>query len=432
MPDVIVIGAGITGLSCAWRLKRLGVDTMVLESSRRPGGVIESECVGGYLVERGPNTLLPAAANFPLLDEAGLASQIVEADRKAPRFICIDGALRKAPFGVMRAGGLLRTLAEPFIRSHSPEDESIRDFFVRRLGREAEERLVSPFVTGIWAGNTRTLSASATFPTLVEMERKHGSLLIGMMKARKPKQARRGRTSSFAAGMETLPRTLAADCSITYDTQNVGADENLRVTWTGGETQAKAIVITTPSNAAAKIIEGFLPRASDVLRNIQYAPMVVAAAAVPVPAFPKALEGFGFLVPRSEKIHILGTLFNSALFPGRAPAGQHLLTSFVGGALEPEALDWPENRIWDVVRTELRNILKLSQLPEPVKLVHRARAIPQYRIGHERAIAKLQNEIASVRGLFLAGNYIGGVSLAACIDNGERIAQEVAAFVRQT
>jgi oxygen-dependent protoporphyrinogen oxidase len=157
--------------------------------------------------------------------------------------------------------------------------------------------------------------------------------------------------------------------------------------------------------------------------------MVIASVSVRNAAFPKPLRGFGFLVPPTQKSCLLGTLFSSALFPGRAPQGYQLLTAFLGGALEPEILHWPDERLWDAVRSELRKILKLSEAPDPVTVVRRTHAIPQYKIGHERVIAELKHEIASRPGLFLTGNYIEGISVSACMDNGERTAHQVAAFL---
>src|SRR5262249_16021127 len=160
------------------------------------GGVIRSERVGEYLIEHGPNSLLPLSENFSLLDETGLTAQLIEGDRRAPRYVCIDRRLRKIPFGPLTSRALFRPPAEPFVRSKSKSDESIHDFFTRRFGDEVERRLVSPFVTGIYAGNTRDLSMSAAFPRLVELERRHGSLILGMMKSRKPKGTRKGHTCS--------------------------------------------------------------------------------------------------------------------------------------------------------------------------------------------------------------------------------------------
>jgi oxygen-dependent protoporphyrinogen oxidase len=151
---------------------------------------------------------------------------------------------------------------------------------------------------------------------------------------------------------------------------------------------------------------------------------------MPDSAFPKPLRGFGFLVPRSEKIHILGTLFSSALFPGRAPADRQLLTSFIGGAFEPSAVDWTDTRLWETASAELRAVLKTSADPQLVRIIRRHHAIPQYRIGHEHWVAALRDELECAPGLFLAGNYMDGVSVASCIETGERIARRVADYVR--
>jgi oxygen-dependent protoporphyrinogen oxidase len=274
---------------------------------------------------------------------------------------------------------------------------------------------------------------AATFPKLVEMERQHGSLLSAMLKSRKTRErTRRGHTSSFLGGMETLPRRLASRCAIVFNSQRIVVNSRLNVQWTVGESQPKAVVITTPSFRANTILEEVVPRAAQLLNQIKYAPMVIATVCLTESAFPASLKGFGFLVPRSEKLHLLGTLFSSALFPARAPQGHHLLTAFLGGALEPEVFGWPDERIWDVVQNELKIVLKTSGRPEPLRIVRRAQAIPQYQIGHERLIATLKDEIRATPGLFLAGNYMEGVSVASCMEIGERAAHDVAAFVRQS
>jgi len=430
MSDVIIIGAGITGLSCAWRLKKLGIESTILESSNRAGGVIQSERSEGYLTERGPNSLLPAAENFALLDETGLTREIIEGDSRAPRYICLNRELRKAPFGPMTVPGLLRALAEPLIRSRSPVDESVRDFFVRRVGSEAHDRLVAPFVTGIYAGDTRTLSMAATFPKIHEMERRHGSLIVGMLKTKKPKGARRGHTCSFADGMETLPRRLARDANIIYNAGSICVGPDFDVRWSSGETRTRAVVVTAPAYHVNGIIQRGFPDIAGLFGNVDYAPMVIATTSIPESAFPRPLRGFGFLVPRTENLHLLGTLFSSALFPGRAPHGRHLLTSFIGGALEREAIDWPDNQVWEIVRSELQTVLKTTSPPEPIRLVRRQHAIPQYKIGHERWLASLKNKLQRTPGLFVTGNYIEGVAVASCMETGERTARDVAAFFR--
>src|SRR4030095_11977575 len=212
MPDVTIIGAGISGLSCAWTLKKLGVDALLVEAASRPGGVIHTHRINGYQVEAGPNSCQAARPPVKLVDEAGLWDELLPPAPNAPRFVYWDGKLRKFPFGPLTYSGILRVLREPFVRSQSHVDESVRDFFVRRVGQQAHDRLVAPALTGIYAGNTANLSMAARFPKNLAVEREHGSLTRGFLKTLR----RRGKTGglsrprpkgvvfSFPQGVETL------------------------------------------------------------------------------------------------------------------------------------------------------------------------------------------------------------------------------------
>ena len=216
--DAVVVGAGITGLTCAYRLQKLGVETLVLESSDRIGGVIRTEKLHGYLVEWGPSSLLPTPHTFGFLEELGLDKDLIQADPKSPRYIAVGGRLRAVPLGPLSAGGILRGIAEPLIRSKSSGDESVAAFFRRRFGRQVHDRLVAPFVTGIFAGDTEKLSVGAVFPRILEIEQRHGSIILGMLRG-KPKtavsgKARRSTISSFPEGLETLPLRIAEGLKI--------------------------------------------------------------------------------------------------------------------------------------------------------------------------------------------------------------------------
>jgi oxygen-dependent protoporphyrinogen oxidase len=158
--------------------------------------------------------------------------------------------------------------------------------------------------------------------------------------------------------------------------------------------------------------------------------MVIAATSVPEKSFKEPLRGFGFLVPRNEGLHLLGTLFSSSLFAGRAPEGRVLLTSFVGGSFEPGAVDWPDERVWDTVCPELQRVLETSTVPEPVALYRHRCAIPQYSIGHESWVEALADELKQSPGLFITANYVQGVSVPVCIEHGARTAQAVAEYLR--
>jgi oxygen-dependent protoporphyrinogen oxidase len=427
MADVIIIGAGISGLSCAWTLKTLGIESVILEQSSRPGGVIHTGKINGYQVEYGPNALQSAPAALKLIDEAGLWDEILAPAPNAPRFVFWDGKLRKVPFGPLKASGILRALREPFVRSKSPADESVRDFFVRRVGVQIHDRLVAPALTGIYAANTANLSMAAALPKIVEMERESGSLARAFLKtlrgrktaaAEAPSRPKpKGSSFSFQEGLEVLPRRLSEQLNIQYNVATAALN------------MAPVTVVTTPAASASRLFEAQNPQLSTLLKRVEYAPMVIAAVSVHDFSFKEPLNGFGFLVARNQGLRILGALFSSALFPGRAPKGRELLTCFVGGAFEPEAVDWPDVRIWETVCPELKGALQTSEVPEPVALFRHRQAIPQYNIGHDRWVRAVKDELKKMPGIFIASNYLEGVSVPACIEQGDRTAHAVAEYL---
>ena len=433
MTQAIVVGAGISGLTCARTLQKLGIETLVLESSQRVGGVIRSEKRNGYLLESGPTSLLPTSHTFQVIDEIGLGDDLQQADPKSPRYVCVNGELRRVPFGALTARGIARALGEPFVRSKATEDESVAHFFRRRLGPQVHDRLIGPLVTGIYAGDSEKMSVAATFPRLVEIERDYGSLIVGMMRApKKTKQVktvsttngshpRRSVVSSFPDGMETLPKRLAEGLNIQLGSAGV------RI---GKTVQAPATIITTPAYDAAEIVESFNSDLAGLLRQVSYAPIVLAATSIADDTMQAPVRGFGFLVPRSERLNVLGTVFNSSLFLDRAPNGHQLLTSFVGGALKPEVYDWPDGRVWDVVCAELKSVLKLQLQPEPVAVFRHRRAIPQYGLDHLRWRRALNTELGRCPGLFIAGNYLEGVSVPACMEQADKMAHTVAEYLQ--
>ena len=169
-----------------------------------------------------------------------------------------------------------------------------------------------------------------------------------------------------------------------------------------------------------------------MLGSVEYAPIVVATTSMPLSSLSRPLSGFGFLVPQSERLVLLGTIFSSLLFTGRAPEGRLLLTSFLGGVNKPEVFDWPDERIWESVSSELKRLLTSSIRPEPLAIFRHRRAIPQYNIGHRQRVDAIAAELAKVRGLFVTGNFLHGVSVPACMEHGDNAATAVAEFLRTT
>ena len=427
-PDVVVVGAGITGLTCAYRLRKLGIESVVLEKGDRIGGVIRSERINGHLVEWGPSSLLPTPHTFALLEELGLGDELEQADPKSPRYIVVNGRLRPIPLGPLSFGGILRAFAEPLVRSRSEGDESVAGFFRRRFGAEIHDRLAGPFVTGIFAGNTEKLSVGSVFPRMLEIEQRHGSIIWGMLRGGKSNSApagsskpRRSTISSFPEGMETLPRRVGD--GLTIQTRCSG----IRI---GSDIQARATVLAVPAYSAVEVLRDMHPTLAEILQTIDYAPVVVAAASLPLSSLPAPMRGFGFLVPAAERLTILGTIFNSLLFSGRAPDDRLLLTSFLGGALKPEVFDWPDDRIWDSVCSELKRVLKSSIQPEPVTIVRHRRAIPQYNIGQRQRVESIAAELARIPGLFVTGSFLHGVSVPSCMEHGDNTARAVSEFLR--
>ena len=396
---------------------------MVIESDTRPGGVVRSHTEDGYLVESGPNSILPTADFVAEIEDAGLGDELIAAPPHSPRFIYVGGKIRRAPW-VLSPLGIGRALLEPFIPWGYEESESVESFFIRRFGREVHDRLAAPFIGGVYAGDTSNVSLQAAFPHLQDLERQYGSVVMGMIRGKR--SGPRYGLSSFRRGMGTLPEGLAAGLNIRCGTPATKLTPGWRVDFGDEGAQARVVVLAVPSYVGSELLGTISPGMTELLGSVWYAPIVVAAMSVPITEFSGSLNGFGFLVPRTEGIQVLGTLFSSSLFPGRSPADHALMTSFIGGALLPEVVDWSDDRIWDVVSREVETVLSLrAGSSKPVRLFRQPRAIPQYQLGHSEWLSWVKTKINELPGLFLTGNYLEGVSVPASMEHGQRTADAV-------
>lgn len=444
---VLVIGGGISGLSAAWFLRRRGMAVRVLESQDRVGGVIGTERGGGYLVELGPNSTLqkPGAdedALGRLVAETGLSGRLVTAAPAARnRFVMRGGrlhALPASPLDFLRSplfssSAKLRLLGEPFV-GRGKGEETIAEFAERRLGREFLDYAIAPFVSGVYAGDPGKLSVRAAVPKVYELERKYGSLIVGAI-ARGARGAGGppGRLVSFDAGMATLPKTIAQNlevrtgCRVVALGRHEGAWE---VRWQSqsraGAERAGHVVLALPADAAADLLEPLSPEAAGLLRAVPYAPIVTAAVVYQRRQVGHPLDGFGFLVPRSEDAGLLGGLFSSTLFAGRAPADTVLLTAFMGGATDPGAVMQDDETLTRRIVDDLARTLDIAGEPLTVRLTRQPRAIPQYTLGHLDRMARLDALLAPFGGLHLGASWRGGISVADCVKNGESLAARVA------
>jgi protoporphyrinogen/coproporphyrinogen III oxidase len=443
----IVVGAGISGLACAYALRKAGVDAHVLEASARAGGVIASEVRDGFLLELGPQSFSDTSELRSLCTELGIAGQLVEAPPRAPRYVLIDGTLRAVPLNPasMLTSSLLsartkwRIARDAFGTSHAPEeDESIAAFVRRKFGEQLLDRLVAPFVSGIYAGDPERISLPAAFPQLYKAAKSEGSVIRGMMRAAKTRKGPRERPTllSFRGGNEMLVRALAEkigshlrlDAEVLgivarRETQSVRFEVRFRQAGGDQIVVSERLLLATPADVAGALLRDVNAAFEPVLAGIEYAPVAVVSTGYRRGDVGHSLEGFGFLVPRSSGLRVLGSVWNSSLFPGRAPVGHVLLTSFVGGATDPGATELSSGDVAALVHREIAPILQIRAAPAFSHAQIHRRALPQYNIGHGERLMALARLRGGLPGLLLVGNYFRGPAIGDCIDLGMEAAE---------
>ena len=447
MSRIGVLGAGISGLTAAYQLRQHGHSVQVLEATNRPGGVIRSETTDGFLVEHGPNSLRPSPLLEKTIQSLSLDEERVWAnDAASTRYIVRDGHPLPLPTSVgeflttnlFSSYAKLRLLGEPFVGRSSDPEESLADFTRRRLGPDVLDYAVAPFVGGVYAGDPEQLSARHAFERLVEWEDEYGSLFWGAMRSAGESSSDVDVPSglfSFQQGIETLPRALAEalEDSIQYETPVTGLHQN-------GDTWSVSVDAPTSapkSQTFDDLICTFplhqlntLSLSSSVdlspLTDVPYPPVQVVALGYPSSAVSHPLDGFGMLVPPVENDYdILGTLFSSTLFPGRAPVDHALLTTFVGGARAPELASRDADAIQSIVERDLDRLLGITGDPVFSRHVHWPRAIPQYVLGYGAVKDTLTALEETTPGLYFAGNYRQGVAVGDAMASGATAADRL-------
>jgi len=448
-----IIGAGITGLATAFNLREKQIDVTVYEKSSIPGGVIRTTCRDDWLVELGPNTIMARKPEvWELLDAVGLSDRVIFAnDRSKNRYIVKNGNPCPLPLsfvdfittGLFSWPSKLGLFREPFIKPMDADDESVARFFERRFGREAVRYAVDPFVAGIYAGEADRLSMKHTFPTIFSMERKHGSVIRGAVKRKSKKgekpsvPSRKKGLINFSEGLQTLPEALSDRLghAVRFDAP-VSAIERQQHKWKleienqTAQPEHDALILTLPAhrmqklNAPPKLTESF-----EQLAGIPYVPVSVVAMGFKQSQVQHPLDGFGMLVPSIEPYNILGTLFSSTLFPGRAPDNHVLLTTFVGGGRQPDLAQRPDDKLYEIILEDLRELLGIRGDPVFSLRHNWETAIPQYNLGYDTFINVMENIDKHNPGLYLAGNFRGGVSLPDRIEQAYETAKNVELFL---
>jgi oxygen-dependent protoporphyrinogen oxidase len=425
------------------------VNITVFEALRQPGGSTRTDHADGFTCEWGPNGFLDnEPATLDLVERLGLTSRLVRANGNASRrFIYHHGKLRELPTkppafltsNIVPLSAKLRIAGELLVPAkRNGAEETVYEFGRRRLGESFATCLLDPMVSGIFAGNAKELSLSAVFPKMVEMEREFGGLFKALI-AKQKEAKRNGKVSggpaganatltTFKSGMGELTQTLSAQLAdrihVASAVTALRYDNGEFVLRTQDATMhADAIVLACPSYASADILKEFALDTSRALRAIPFAPVDVVCHGHPYPDVEHSLNGFGVLIPRSEGYRILGSLWSDAIFPGQAPAGQHLLRTMLGGAHDPTVVNLSDHELEMLAHTEHRVLLGVRRAPEFRRVFRHARGIAQYTLGHLERVAETEKLEQQLRGLFFTGASYRGVSVNGCAKGAFRVAE---------
>lgn len=451
MLDVVIVGGGISGLSLAFYLLKEGLrDIVLIESSREFGGKIGTLVEDGYVIEKGPNGFLdnkPYTLNLSY--QLGIDKDLIpSSDFARRRYVFVNGRLTDVPLNplsfmfspILSVRGKLRMFYEVFMPPRTDDyDETVGEFGERRLGKEFVEKLLDPMVTGVFAGDVYRLSLKASFPLIWDLERNYGGLFKALFKMAFGGKLRTGpggfsKLFSYKMGLFQLVDALVnylkgkVTLKSSETVERVAFDKDHWVIDTNKESyRAKSLVIATPSYIASSLIgDEYL---SNLLDAIEYAPIVVCAIGGYVKDGREPV-GFGFLVPKIENKTILGCLFDSQIFPGRAPSGKLLLRAMIGGRRHPWVVDFDDAFILGETVFEVESILRINLDIEKWKIFRYEKGIPQYERGHLDRVETIFSTVRkNYKGLFLHGNAYKGVGMNDCVYNSMLLAREIREYL---
>ncbi len=444
--ETVIIGGGISGLSLAYFLlkKNPKADIKIIEAEERVGGKIVTENASGFLCEGGVNGFLPTKPSTLNLARQLNLNPIKGSESSKVRYILIDGKLTRVPDNpvkfflspLLSFKGKLRMIKEYFIPPLKDDiDETVESFVSRRVGREFYEKLIDAMSTGIYAGDPSRMSMKSCFPKVYWLEKKYGGLIKGLLALKKEKSKVQTQPDttlmSFKNGMSELINILESFLfsKILKNRVVVGVSKNnnfYNVHLNNGESlEAKRVILACPAHVSAEILKDLNKELSDILSSIPYPPLSVVALGFKKEHIGFGTKLYGFLIPYKENRKILGTLFDSSIFPNRAPEGYVLLRSMIGGRRAPELAMLSDEKLVEIVISELSEILIIKSSPEFIKIFRWEKAIPQYELGHEEKLLRIEGILKSFPGLYLTGNAYRGVSVNDCIENSLKLAEKI-------
>jgi oxygen-dependent protoporphyrinogen oxidase len=456
---LVVVGGGISGTAAAFtaaktaRERGCALEVVLLEREPEIGGKAESLREGSWLFETGPIGYLD---NEPIVDElardAGLEGELLPAsEAQTHRFVFSRGRVREVkahPIGFLTSGlvsfrGLARAAREPWVPGKTGDsDESVWDFAARRLGSEFADRLIHPMVLGVFAGDAKRLSLPSAFPLMAELERDHGSLVraqIARARARRRGElpARRGALRSFRDGIQSLPRGLARqggfETRVRAGVASVGRGRDGR--WAiaiEGDREAlsaDALILACEGYRAAALVSEISPAMARALSEIPHPPVYVVALGYGREARRRIPEGFGVLLPRDAGYRALGATWDGYLFPGRSDEPRLLIRVLFGGSFDPEIDRVDEGAIVETAKREMAKLLGLDAPPVFTRARLWPRAIPQYELGHNDRLARIEKELEAFPGLYLAGNALYGTAFGKAAARGVLCGRKAVEFL---
>ena len=448
---IVVIGAGISGLTSAYLLSKKGFDITVLEKRSAVGGSIESVIENGFLFDRGPNSALETTPVIgQLIQELNLESELLYASKLAnKRYILRNNQLHPLPMSpqgliktkLFSGKAKLRLMAEPFIgRSKDGYYQSLADFVRRRLGREFLDYAINPFVAGVYAGKPEDLSVKSAFPKLFALEEKYGGLMIGTVRSIRERKKRAevakqsAKMLSFKVGMIALPKAfekyfgdkifLSSEVT-SVDKSNTGFSVTYKQNNIVNKIDCDMVLSTIPAYSASSIFTKYDKDFKTHSDAIYYPPVLVYYLVYNKKNIKQDLDGFGFLIPAKENKSFLGALWSSIIFSDRTDENHAAFTLFVGGSRNPEFVQEERTPLLNKVKKEFETLMGITGTPIFSSERFWEKAIPQYNLGHiehERFFDDFEKRNS---GLFISGNFRGGISVGDCIKNADLIADKI-------
>ncbi len=446
---IVIVGGGISGLSLAYSLleQKPDLDISVLESGEKAGGKIWTDKVDGFLCEGGVNGFLDnRPRTLELVGKLALTS-LRSSDKARKRYIFSDKKLHLLPESprsfftsdLLSLYGRLRIIYELFVPRKVGNDETLADFARRRLGREAYEKLIDPMASGIFAGDPEKMSLKSCFPRIQALETQYGSLIRAMIRLQKEakKSGKKvgpgpgGVLTSFYDGMETLVKGLKDHIGERLKTNSHVAsidkkDDGYTIYLSDSSSiEAEAVFLATPAHVASDIVKDLDKNVSSSLKEIYYPAVSVVCLGYKKDTFQHPLDGFGFLIPYREKRKVLGTLWDSSIFPNRAPEGYVLLRSMIGGVRMSDLAMENDEVLVKVVTKQLEDIMKVRVMPDFMKVYRHEKGIPQYAPGHEKRLELINEKISKFKGFYITGNAYRGIGVNDCIENSYKLAERM-------